>query len=226
LEIFDNQQKEGIVSTQFIKKKLWRSHFFGAIALGLMVASTLAQAEGWYGGVSYGQSKINDFNSVCSDLLSLLPGGAACSSDDTDNGWKIFAGSQFSQNAAVEFGYIDLGQGKFSVSGPGVGGSGSVETKGFNVDFVGMLPVTNEFGVIGKIGLFRWDVDFKVSGVGGAFSDSATGVDLTYGIGLKYDFTKTVGMRAEWERFKDVGDENKTGQGDLDLLSVGLVFKF
>ena len=33
-------------------------------------------------------------------------------------------------------------------------------------------------------------------------------------------------MRAEWEKFKDVGDENTTGKGDMDLLSFSLVFNF
>ena len=46
--------------------------------------------------------------------------------------------------------------------------------------------------------------------------------------------TKQTGLRLEWERFKDVGDANKTrgtdngktGQGDVDLLSIGIQYKF
>jgi OOP family OmpA-OmpF porin len=206
--------------------KLPRSISAAALILGLAVAPGMAQAEGWYGGLSIGQTKINDFNSLCGDLLSLLPGGSTCSADDKDTGWKLFAGSQFNKNAAVEFGYVDLGKGTVSLRGPGVGGSASWEAKGFNVALVGILPVDNAFGVLGRIGIFRWDVDLKASGLGGSVSDSATGADLTYGIGIKYDFNKTTGMRAEWEKFKDVGDENTTGKGDIDLLSLSLVFKF
>jgi OOP family OmpA-OmpF porin len=197
-----------------------------ALMSGLVLAPGMAQAGEWYGGAGFGQSKINDFSGLCDAILSLAPGGSSCSSDDKDNGLKIFAGNQINKNAAVEFGYIDLGKGKFSVSGPGVGGSGGWETTGFNIALVGTLPVDNSFGLLGRIGIFRWDVDFNVSGLGGSASESATGADLTYGLGVKYDFNKTTGMRAEWERFKDVGDENKTGQADLDLLSVSLVFKF
>lgn len=196
------------------------------ITLGLFITPVLTQAEEWYGGLGVGQTKINDFNSVCGDLLSLLPASASCSADDTDTGWKLFAGNQFNKNAAVEFSYIDLGKGTLSVSGPGVGGSASWQAKGLSLSLVGILPIDNAFGVLGRIGIFRWDLDFNVHGVGGTASESATGADLTYGIGIKYDFNKTMGLRAEWEKFKDIGDENKTGKGDIDLLSLSLVFKF
>lgn len=206
--------------------KVMQSVSAAVFILGLTAIPSIVQAEGWYGGLSMGQTKIKDFNSLCSDLLTVLPGGSTCSTDDTDTGWKIFAGNQFNKNAAVEFGYIDLGKGTASLSGPGVGGSVSWEAKGFNLALVGILPVDNAFGVLGRIGIFRWDVDISASGLGGSYSDSATGADLTYGIGVKYDFNKTIGMRAEWERFKDIGDENTTGQGDVDLLSLSLVYRF
>jgi hypothetical protein len=35
---------------------------------------------------------------------------------------------------------------------------------------------------------------------------------------VSYNFTKNFGVRAEWERFKAVGD--------IDLLSIGVVYKF
>ena len=36
---------------------------------------------------------------------------------------------------------------------------------------------------------------------------SASGTDLTYGLGLKYNLTKQTSLRVEWEQFKDVGNE-------------------
>lgn len=201
---------------------------FSAVVLimGLAATPAMAQTGGWYGGLGVGQTKINDFNSVCGDVLSLLPAGSSCSSDDKDNGLKVFAGNQFNQNGAIEFGYIDLGKGSISVSGPGVGGTATWEATGFNLGLVGTLPVNQAFGVLGRIGIFAWNLDFNVNGLGGSASESASGTDLTYGVGMKYDFNKTTGMRFEWEKFKDVGDQNTTGQGDIDLLSLSLVFRF
>jgi OOP family OmpA-OmpF porin len=70
--------------------------------------------------------------------------------------------------------------------------------------------------------MFVWGVE--LDGAGG--SESASGTGLSYGIGLQYDFTNTTGLRLDWERFADVGDEDKTGQSDVDMLSAGLVFRF
>jgi len=210
-----------------LHNKLTHSLTVAVLALGLATTTpAMAQTGGWYGGLGVGQTKINDFDSVCGDVLSLLPAGSSCTSDDKDNGLKIFAGNQFNKNGAVEFGYVDLGKGTISVSGPGVGGTATWEATGFNVALVGTLPVNEALGVLGRIGIFAWNLDFNVSGLGGSASESASGADLTYGLGLKYDFNKTTGMRFEWEKFKDVGDVNTTGQGDIDLLSLSLVFRF
>jgi OOP family OmpA-OmpF porin len=199
--------------------KLLQSFSAAVLILGLAAIPSMAQAENWYAGASAGQSKAKDI--VC-DL------DITCSSDDTDTGWKIYGGYQFHPNGAIEFGYVDLG--KFEGSGTdSFLGNVSVDYKasGFTAALVGSLPIGQNFGLMGKLGMFHWDVDVNASSsVFGSGSDSSSGTDLTYGLGLKYDFSKTVGVRAEWERFQDVGDENTTGQSDVDLLSVGVVFKF
>jgi hypothetical protein len=42
---------------------------------------------------------------------------------------------------------------------------------------------------------------------------------------VQWDFAKNVTLRGEWKRFVDVGDAN-TGEFDLNLYSVGLLFRF
>lgn len=115
-----------------------------------------------------------------------------------------------------------------------------LEIKGWNVAGIGILPISESFALFGKLGMFKWDLDYKcktASGTatcGSPANRSASGTDLSYGVGLSYTLTKQVGLRLEWERFKDVGDPNKTrgtdngktGQSDADLLSVGIQYKF
>ena len=216
-----------------LHNKLRQNFTAAVLILGLAALPSVAQAEGWYGGVGFGNSKVKD-DIICSDAPSFFDPGYSCSSDNTDTGWKIFIGNQFNKNAAVEFGYVDLGKITFSASGNVLGTpvslSGDGKAKGLNLALVGSLPVTNEFAVLGRIGLFRWDADLSVSGniggFSGAGSDSASGTDLTFGVGAQYDFTKSAGVRVEWERFKDVGDDSTTGQSDIDLLSLSLIFRF
>ena len=48
------------------------------------------------------------------------------------------------------------------------------------------------------------------------------------GLGAQYNFTPSVGLRLEWERYFEVGgkDATSTGEADIDLITAGLVFKF
>jgi OOP family OmpA-OmpF porin len=197
------------------------------IAIGAMLLgpSATSVAE-WYAAVAAGQSKATEVDSVCSDLLRLLPAGTSCDSDDTDSGWKFAVGNQISQTLAAEVAYVDLGKGKFSVAGPGVGGSGEFQATGFNVGVVGTLPLHRSFSLNGRVGLFLWDADLSVSGVGGASSDSESGADLSYGVAAQYHFNPVFSVTVEWERFQEVGEESSTGKSDIDLLSAGLVVRF
>ena len=55
---------------------------------------------------------------------------------------------------------------------------------------------------------------------------SETGFDPMFGIGGSFNITEKIGVRVEYEKFLDVGDENVTGQSDVDLISASLVFRF
>lgn len=193
----------------------------GVVFVTLAAGPVVASAQGWYAGASIGQATVKE--DLGCDLVSGL--GVACSEDDSDTALKLFAGYEINPNVGIEFAYIDLGQAKLDA----FDGIDSLniewETSGLNVAVVGALPVSNQFTVTGKVGLFRWDVDADVGGTLITESDSESGTDLMFGLGLKYDVTNNVSVRAEWERFTDVGDDNTTGQSDVDFLSVGILFK-
>ena len=88
---------------------------------------------------------------------------------------------------------------------------------------LGSLPLADRFSVYGKFGFYRADseVNFNLV-VLGSGSASETNTDITFGVGLRYDFTRNLGLRAEWQRYGDVGD----GATDVDVMSVGLIWKF
>ena len=48
--------------------------------------------------------------------------------------------------------------------------------------------------------------------------------NLKLGLGLQYDFTRSVGMRAEVERYRI--NDAVGSKGDVDLISIGLVYRF
>src|SRR3989442_10542839 len=143
---------------------LYPRNLLSAALFTLVAASTpaLSQDTGWYGGIGIGQSKFKD---SCSGVSGP---GIAC--EEKDTAWKIFGGYQFNRNFAGEFGYTDLGKTTLSITGFG---SASIGAKGFELSGVGTLPVSQQFSVYGRLGLFHWDVDFK-DGTGLVGSANAT----------------------------------------------------
>ena len=86
----------------------------------------------------------------------------------------------------------------------------------------GTLPVTDEFGFIGKLGGLFWGV-YSETGLG--FERDDTGVSFAMGAGVKYDITPNVGIRFEWERFWQVGNST-IGESDIDMFTVGGLYRF
>jgi hypothetical protein len=58
-----------------------------------------------------------------------------------------------------------------------------------------------------------------------AYKANASDWETSFGFGATYQINKQWGVRAEWERFNNLGDSD-TGESDVDLLSVGAVFRF
>ena len=205
-----------------------------APVLVLTIVPAVVQAGTLYAGVGYGNTKI-DSKGACGTIGRVLNSGYTCSQDDKDNSWKLLGGYELMRYLAFEFGYENLGKYTASASGTARGtstattASSRFEAKGFNFSVVGMFPFTNELGVFARFGTFRWNVDASASTPNGGVSVKDTKPGFTpnnVGLGLKYSMNKTMDLRLEWERFKDVGDGLVTGQGDIDRMSLGLLYRF
>lgn len=201
---------------------------------GAILSAPAVAAPGWYLGANLGGTK---YDASAADLDSSwrsLGFTASSSVDDTDTGYKLFGGYQFNNNFALEGGYVDLGKMTFSSTisvapaGYTTGAiSGDVKTKnGLFLDAVGILPVGNNFSVFGRLGMYSIETELSASGPAGSITKNDTESDFHWGIGAGYDFTQNLGARLEWERFNKVGNADKTGEGDVDLWSAGIVYKF
>jgi OOP family OmpA-OmpF porin len=191
-----------------------------------------AQDAGGYLGVSAGQAK---YRSACP--------GTAC--ENTDGSWRLFGGYQFNRYFSAELGYADLG--RASASGiPGVitittSTSSTLDTEATAWDLVGVgaLPLSERWSLTGKLGLYQADV--KSRRVATTFSrlvtppapvgtpvtteSSVNDSGVTFGLGVRYDFTRHFGVRAEWQRYGKVGTDD-TAESDIDVLSAGVLYRF
>ena len=183
-------------------------HILAALALA---ASATAQAADWYVGGAIGRADYKvDFT-------------GATASDKTDTGYKLFAGARLSPNLAIEGGYADLGK----ATGRDATTSASLQLTAVYLDAVGILPLSPQWDVYGRLGLTSSNL--KISGTVGGFagSDSDRSVQPHFGLGGQYNLSKTVSVRAEWERFRGKFDKNGfSDSGNQDLLSVGVTIGF
>ena len=93
---------------------------------------------------------------------------------------------------------------------------------------MGTLPITERWSLLGRVGATYAETNSRFSGTGAsgvsALSSSKRDTHYKYGFGTEYAFTPALTMRLEGERYR-VNDA--IGQrADVDLISVGLVYRF
>jgi OOP family OmpA-OmpF porin len=203
------------------------------LALALMATPyALAAEPGWYVGANVGRSQATiDQDRITSGLLGQGLIAGPINEDDRDGGYKLFGGYQLNRHFAVEGGYFDLGRFGFATTtlppAPGTL-NGDIKLKGVNLDLVGTLPVSERFSVFGRIGVAMSQADDTFTGTGAVNmrnpSPSARSNNLKVGLGLDYAFTPSLSLRAEIERYRV--DDAVGNKGDVDLISLGLVYRF
>jgi OOP family OmpA-OmpF porin len=187
--------------------------------LGMAAASpTMAAAGQFYAGAEVGQSK-------ATDGCNGTPAGVSCK--DTDTAYRIAGGYQFTPNLGLEVGYMDLGKVTMGGTYIGIPFTGDWKASGFDVVLVGLIPVGGDFSVFGKAGFAQTEVKLSV-GVPGSGSTDQTATSTTgrFGVGLQYDFTKSLAGRVQYDNYGKLGDDNKTGTAKMSVFSAGLVVSF
>jgi OOP family OmpA-OmpF porin len=201
------------------------------LALALMAAPyALAAEPGWYLGANIGQSQATiDTDRIRGGLLGSGLTAGPIDENDRDGGYKLFGGYQLNRHFAVEGGYFDLGQFGFSTTTTPTGTlNGDIKLKGINLDLVGTLPISERFSAFGRIGVARSQASDTFTGTGAVTvlnpNPSARSNNLKVGLGLEYAFTPAFSLRTEIERYRV--DDAVGNKGDVDLISLGLVYRF
>ena len=213
----------------------------GLIALAVIgtVSSfgAIAQDEttGAYIGGNVGRTRA-DFNND-SINRTLTGQGLTVRSTNEDNsgtGYKLFGGYQLNRNFAVEGGYFDLGKSSYTVNATrnidGVAGSfnGETRVRGLNLDLVGMLPLSDRFSILGRVGAAyaqsRANFNSTGSVPANASNNRRNDTNLKVGLGMQYAITEALAVRAELERYR-ISDPVRN-RGHIDMASLGLVYRF
>ena len=147
------------------------------------------------------------------------PAGSTC--DDTDTAWKIYGGLEVNEYISMEAGYANLGE--VEVSGTP---SGTVEVHGMTIQVIGSYAINPSFSLIGRGGMNILNLEKNGTIAAPTNNVGDTDVAWSLGLGAQYNLSESVGLRAEWERYFKVGDEDTTGEMDIDLISASIVYTF
>jgi len=158
-----------------------------------------------------------------SDTDTSCPAATSC--DNKDTAWKIFGGLEVNEYISMEVGYVDLGEVGYSGAK-----RGSRETTGMTMQVLGTYSLNPSFTLLarGGMNILNTEVNGTIAGTPSG-NTGDTDVVWSAGLGAQYNFTESVGLRMEWERYFEAGSSNYnggTGEADIDLLSASLVFKF
>ena len=99
------------------------------------------------------------------------------------------------------------------------------------ISAVGILPLGEKVELFGRFGyLFassERDISSSLNGQrAGFFSAKGDSQNQVYGVGLAWNINQVYSVRAEYQRISDVGDRNRTGTEDMNIMGIGVIVRF
>jgi OmpA-OmpF porin, OOP family len=183
---------------------------FAAIAQAVFPPTPPPEIKGPYLGASVGLS--NNRNG-CPDAIS--GGGRQC--DTTDPALSVFGGYQFNRHFAAEVAYHELGK----VRSSGFGNTFTIHAQAFDATALGRVETLERLFAYGRFGVYGANLQpSHNTGLG-----SKTNYGFTYGLGLQWDVLPQWGARAEWQRWRNVGQNSVFRATTYDVLALGVVLR-
>ncbi|HVS26426.1 MAG TPA: outer membrane beta-barrel protein [Burkholderiales bacterium] len=125
---------------------------------------------------------------------------------------------QFGKYLGAELGNIGNGNG---LSTPY-----AFASKSRNFMGVGTLPIGDKFSLFGKFGVAKSSSDYGQNLSIPSYVRERNS-DLTYGIGLKYNYNPNLNLRLGWDRYNSLGGEDTyNSQNEVRWFSLGLGLRF
>lgn len=201
----------------------------GYAALLLALLPAMATAEDYLGGLKLPRAASvapgGTFSFASEPVMSAFTSSGLRAGD---SGMRLKLGYKYSRYFAVESEFVDLGRAPADIFSSPVNLSSAFRSStGFGVDTVATLPVWRSFSFYGRLGAYRGEAGnpFAAYSTSLLGDGAARGTRMRYGLGMRYDFTKALGIHAEMERYSPLGSQ-RPGEPESDLFSVGVAWRF
>jgi hypothetical protein len=125
---------------------------------------------------------------------------------------------------SIESEYVDFSNATGGIFSNPTVLSSAFRSTGFGVDTIATLPLWRQFSFYGRLGAYSGSRNIFSSNPVSLLGDSNR-ARLRYGLGMRYDFTKAFGIRAELERYSPLSAP-LSGEVESDVFTVGLSWRF
>lgn len=203
------------------------SKFLVAVAAGVLLfvpTVTSAQEGGYFSGVRFGASeRAWSFAAPGLKLGQALEFARAGEISNT-----AFSGYQFPGGFAVSAAVNTDRAASLAGSGVGLKFDGmrwADPRQSVNVDVVSAFNWQNSFSVFGKVGVGRADGRNTPEWVSPVLS-AQDRTALSYGVGMRYDFTQSLGLKLELTRGTRFGVDRLRTDIDPDAVNFGIRWSF
>ena len=204
-----------------------------SVIVGVLATNAYAAGEGGFLEAGVGNTTFKTTNTSGWTL------------DNKDTSYSILGGYNVNPYVGLEAGYLNLGKESGSIAGTISGNAygkllvvtGTVnvtgDAKGWLFGVRGTLPINDQFSLNGRVGLYNWDSDVKVTANaagtwgGTAFAANATAsqsyskTDTYYALGAKYSVNKQLSVGLDYFHVKLSDLDTKA-----DNLGLSLSYKF
>ena len=192
---------------------------FAIILCTTLFSAQSLKAEGSYVGIDYLN---NEIDTGITNISSKL--------DETDSGYSLFYGAEFTENLDVEASYQDFGEASLS----GVSGNqfkvGSTtyefnatatlysKASSWGIAAKPKMNISDNVAAYGKLGIHNWKSTFGVTSTTATASEDEKGTDVYFGAGIEISFDNLVG-RVGYTSFDLDGDK-------IQSTNFGIALKF
>jgi opacity protein-like surface antigen len=221
-----------------------------AVVSATLVATPTFAGNGLYVGATVGTSlfhqDVNDMDNAVREAFSQAHYVVTSSTSTLDKSGVTYGGIigyQIVPQLAIEASYTDLGKLRYHSNNTLLTGflplnaraDFDAKAKGPTLAVLGILPLSKQFEIFARAGIFfaktTLDADIFVVTDGqtagrGSAVQTANSVDPLIGGGLAWNVSKQFKIRAEYTRYSNVGDKDKTGEINIDTFGAGVTFSF
>ncbi|MBI1195981.1 MAG: hypothetical protein GC138_09050 [Gammaproteobacteria bacterium] len=182
-----------------------------------------------YVGVKYLWAKSDERSAEFqSELDALGLTATVTQSDLSRSGWSPYVGYQINELAAVELGYVDLGDATTTIDGLASDVNAYLATasavhptsaSGWTLDGVLRKHLPNNVDLLARAGVLWWHADYTLSSATASRSFSDRGLNGNLGLGVETELNVRVPVRLGWTRYFFSGT-------NVDAFELGLGYRF